>query len=186
MAVEEDQSDEVLERVQDGSVADLVDADEDSAARVAEMLITMIMGVVVTGALASKKLEEVAGKVLDDEDFYAVTAHALFGTIYYVLMAFDGWDRRLLKLSERHGEHPIVKGLVLSLATSFYRSADTGEQEARRLLEYLTDQVSRKELQGLTGATAARARSEVMQDLQKTRQKALMAGELGISGEKGS
>jgi predicted MPP superfamily phosphohydrolase len=186
MAVEEDQSNEVLERVKDGSVADLLDADEESAARVAEMMITMIMGVVVTGALASRKLEEVAGKALDDEGFYAVTAHALFGTIFYVLMAFDGWDRRLLKLSQRHGEHPIVKGLVLSLATSFYRSADTGEQEAGRLLEYLTDQVSRKELQGLTGATAARARSGVMQDLQKTRQKALMASELGISREKGA
>jgi hypothetical protein len=144
------------------------------------MMIAMIVGVVVVGMLASPKLEEVAGRALEDEDFYAVTAHALFGTIFYVLMKFDAWDRRLIALHERHGEHPIVKGLVLSLAASYYRSAETGGPEADRLLHYLTDQVARKELKGLSGPAAARARSKVMQDLKKTRQQALMASELGI------
>jgi hypothetical protein len=175
MALEEDQSSEVRERMDSGQVTELVDeAEADSLARLTELIIVMMMAITVTNSLASPHLETVTRSVLDDEEFMAPTAHALFTTLFYVLMRFSGWVERLVDLYEKHSEHPIVKELAFSIALSSYRSPRVGEAEVKKLENFLAGLVNDESQAG--GGIADKARLEDrMQQIRESRQKALVA-----------
>ena len=181
MAVEEDQSAEVRERMGSDVVAEMVeggDTDRESLARLTELIIVMIMVLTVTSSLASPHLESVAKAVLDDEGFIQSTAHALFATLFYVLMQFPDWIERLVALYEGHSEHPIVKQLVISLTLSRYRSPRISDDEASKLEGFIASLV-KGETSGEGGGFGAKmALDQRLQEIRSSRQKALLAGAL--------
>ena len=176
MAIQEDQTDAVRERVESGDIAELID--EDSQERVAELMMTMIMGVAITSSLASPKLEEVATSLLDDEDFMKPTAHALFATLYFVLMRFHDWDQRLMDLFEAHGAHPIVKLIVTSLSASLYRSPIPNPRQVKRLEGFLIMRMMQERKLKGGGVVQGLKKADAIRQLQTGRQQALMAKRL--------
>lgn len=178
MAVTEDQASELRDRIEDGDLAAVVEANPDSAARVAELMITMVLGIAVTGTLASPHLEEVARRALEDDEFVSSTAHALFATMFYVLMRFDRWDLHVMRLDEQHGGHPIVKHLVFALASAGHRSPEAQDAEVATMEKFLADRLTPEEVKEKGGHVASTRRSHLLQELRTGRQKALMARKL--------
>jgi predicted MPP superfamily phosphohydrolase len=182
MAVEEDQTDEVRERVESEEVAEILDSDVESLERAAELMITMVSALMIVGTLGSPRLEEVTLGALEDESFMEPTAHALFTTLFYVLMRFKDWDKWLLRLYKTHGSHPLVKHLTFSLAASIYRSAVPTNSQLRRIEEFLADRVTAPAGKS-GGVVGGMVKSDALQELRSSRQKALMAKRLRASEE---
>lgn len=181
MAVEEDQSSEIRERLNSEAVAEVLEKDPgllDSTARMTELISVMLMAFSIAGALASPHLETVTRGVVEDTEFMQPTAHALFATMLYVLMRFPDWVSRLTGLYDTHGEHPLVKALVFALATTYYRSPTLSEGEARQLEDFLTATAETRAKKGTGGVVQGIVKSKVRQELRDTRQKALMAAKL--------
>lgn len=181
MALEEDQSADIRERMESEAAREVIEStgeDEESMARLTELIIVMMMVVAGTSSLASPHLETVARKVLEDEEFMDPTAHALFATLFYALMRFPDWINWLIALYETHSEHPIVKELVISLALSAYRSPRISDAEAEKLENFIAGLGDARGPTGKSATVRKMALEDRLQQIRASRQKALMAGAL--------
>ena len=106
--------------------------DEDALARLLDIIVTFITVIAVQGFLGTLHLEGTVKRVLDDEEFMTVAAHALLATMLYAATGNHDWPDRLAVLHSAHGEHPIVGQLVRSYALAMYRFGNVGDEVAGR------------------------------------------------------
>jgi hypothetical protein len=126
----------------------------------------MLMVLNVNGALGSRHIEEVLRRVLDDEEFMASSAHALFATMMYAMLEFPDWPARLESLWSAHRGHPIVEQLARSWALMSYRRGSMSDGTRKALERFLIDAYT----QGVSGVgQRQQARSEVSQKLRQLR-----------------
>ena len=168
VAIREDQGNEHRKELVE-SLAGENTLDADAIQRVAEVIMTLIMSLVVTGSLASAHLERVMRLVLDDEEFMSQTAPALFATLLSCELRFPNWSQDLRNLYKRHHSHPIVREITRGYAFVAYRRRRLSSVDESRLESLIAD-IYTAGLDGV-GRNAA-ARSQVIQELKAGRAKA--------------
>lgn len=140
--------------------------------RLIELILTMIIVLQVSGALASRHLEEVIRVAMKDENFMGATANALFATMLCAFLRYKDWTDRLYDLWDRHRSHPIVEALARSWALHMYRTQDDLSDRERRGLERLLGGAYTQGVTTRRGSTVdqrAEARSNVLQQLRADR-----------------
>jgi len=136
----EDQTDELGARLQEALRSAGLGADAmDRINRLAELLIVFMMVLIASGVTGSPHLEIVLKRVLDDDEFMASSAHALFATMLFANLGFRGWPQRLADLYVRHREHPLIAELTRLYALASYRQRRAKGQDERHLENFLVD-----------------------------------------------
>lgn len=153
---------------------------EERISRLAELLTTVLLTLVMRLELGSVHMEDVIRRALDDHDFMAETVHALLTTILYVELRLPGWPERLRSLRETHGKHPIVAELVRVTALLAYRldtavAGDDRQRIERLLVDMHTPTVSGK---GSAGQRAA-MRDAVVKELREGSPRRQLSGPIG-------
>jgi hypothetical protein len=179
-ALREDQTDELRARLQES----MLEEDADTAAidrldRLTELVLVFMLVLVASGATGAQHLEIVLERILDDDEFMAVSVHALFATMLFANLGFLGWPKRLAALYERHRRHPLVAELARVYALISYRQRRASGSDERHLENFLVD--SHESAPRASGATAivrrGATRSALVAQLRKSRDSAQRAVE---------
>ncbi len=130
-AVREDETQE-LKRVLERLFSDIEDLQkrESAAEHFSRVLVVTFMNFGLYSSVGSRHLEGVLEILLADSAFMEEAANALFATMVYAMLDFDGWPARMAKLHERHPRHPMVGEVARRWAVRRYTSGtlDTAVQ----------------------------------------------------------
>jgi hypothetical protein len=140
-AVREDQESVLLEMIMENAERNqgAEPVDRDAVARVVELILVFITVLAVQGSLGTIHLEGTVALALDDDEFMASTAHALFATMLYVAIGAPDWPDRMSALYDRHREHPVVAELVRTYALTMYRLGQLSGSEEPKVEAFLVE-----------------------------------------------
>lgn len=96
----------------------------------ARLVVVSLMSLSLYVEVGSIHHEAVLSSLLNDDEFMAQTAYALFASMLYAMLHFPGWPKRLSELYDRHGHHPIVSEVVRRWTLQEYHSDDLPEAVA--------------------------------------------------------
>jgi len=184
-ALEEDESRDLEDAV--GPLFAGISNDErrrDLVQHVARVLVINLMSVGLYVEAGSVHHEKILEELLDEEEFMANTASALFATILYAMLGFPNWPARLTKLYEQHNHHPMVREMVRMLALNEYQREELSKRNDDAVEDLLVLILS-PELTGGKAVVPTRAAvsAQVRDRLQKSRTEARWADSEAIEVE---
>jgi 3',5'-cyclic AMP phosphodiesterase CpdA len=142
MAVEEAQTGE-LRQLLEAALPEASDPDRRRSAieHLARAFMISVMQFALLVNVGSVHLEGVLSRVLDDDEFMDETAHALFASMLYAHLGFNGWPTRLRQAHDRHPGNPWVNQLMRGFALSAYHRQERLHAKRDDELENLLVQI---------------------------------------------
>jgi hypothetical protein len=136
--------------------------------RVTRLFTTAIIGFQIDTSLGSEKILESLGVIMRDQQFMGIAAYGLYATMLYADLKGSRWERKLQELVRMHGDHPLVRGWILSFAAYSYFHDDEVTDQERAVLENLIGDLAVKEGRAQEPRGAAGRGAAVVRGMRKS------------------
>ncbi|MFL5873570.1 MAG: metallophosphoesterase [Solirubrobacterales bacterium] len=163
------------------ALAPLFDPPEDGASHesmiehLARVLVLSMMSMGLFIELGAAHQRDTLEGLLDDSDFMASSANAMFAGLLFAMLQFPGWPQRLEEVFTQHGDHPMVRELVRRWCMYRYYSSDLPENEVGKVETLLVKILSHDLKPSRLVAVNARGSlsSTIREELQNSRRRTL-------------